>query len=309
VAVPGRGEVSVGVGTKQGTTATMALYDREYYRDERQRDLSFRNMTAISQLLIVNIVLFVANLLFTHSDNAITGFLTLRPDDLVQPWLWWRLVSYGFVHSPENLFHILMNMFVLWMFGREIEAIYGRGEFFRIYLASIVLGGLLWTIRQSLFGVSAAGLLGASGGVTTIFLLFVCRFPHRTILLMFIPVPAWLAGILFVLADISGMQAAREGGSTAYDVHLMGAAFGFFYWWSGMRLSWLGVPRRWLPTKALRRPSLRVHDPKDSDSYQELEEQADAILEKVNRSGVESLSPSERRILEAYSRYMQRKRR
>jgi hypothetical protein len=204
-----------------------------------------------------------------------------------------------------------MNMFVLWMFGRDIESIYGRGEFLRIYLVSMVLGGVLWTIRQTLFGVSAAGLLGASGGVTTIFLLFVCRFPHRTILLMFIPVPAWLAGILFVLGDLSGMQAAAEGGSTtAYDVHLVGAAFGFLYWWTGTRLNWLAVPRQWIPTQAFRRgPRLRVHDPRGSENYQELEEQADAILDKVNRSGVDSLTPSEKKVLEAYSRFMQRKHR
>jgi membrane associated rhomboid family serine protease len=289
----------------------MALYDREYYRDERQPNLSFFKMTAISQLLIVNIVLFVANFLFTHSDNAITGLLTLRPVDLLQPWTWWRMVSYGFVHSPENLFHILMNMFVLWMFGREIEAIYGRAEFLRIYLVSLVLGGLMWTIRQNLMGASMTGLLGASGGVTTIFLLFVCRFPHRTILLMFIPVPAWLAGILFVLSDLSGMQAAAEGGSnTAYDVHLMGAAFGFFYWWTGMRLHWLGIPRRWLSSGILpRRPALRVHNPSSSEGYDEIEARADAILDKVNRSGVGSLTAAERKILEDYSRHIKRKHR
>ncbi len=289
----------------------MALHDREYYRgDDSQRSIDFRNMTAINQLLIVNIVLFVLNFLFTHNDNTITQALTLQPDDLARPWMWWRLLSYGFVHSPENLFHILMNMFVLWMFGRQLEGMYGRAEFLRIYLVSIVLGGLMWVLRQNAMGVTASGLLGASGGVTTIFLLFVCRFPHQTILLMFIPVPAWLAGVLFVLSDLSGMQATREGGgTTAYDVHLMGAAFAFFYWWTGMRLHWLAAPTRWLPKRILpRRTSLRVHDPSGA-RYHELEEQADAILEKVNRSGVGSLSSAERKILEDYSRHVKRKHR
>jgi len=289
----------------------MALYDREYYRDERQHNLSFLNMTAISQILIVNIVLFIANFLFTHGDNAITGMLSLRPDDLSQPWTWWRMISYGFVHSPENLFHILMNMFVLWMFGRELEAIYGRGEFLRIYLVSIFLGGLMWVVRQNLMGVSASGLLGASGGVTTIFLLFVCRFPHRTIFLMFIPVPAWVAGILFVMSDLSGLHSAGDGGiQTAYDVHLMGAAFGFLYWWTGMRLYWLAAPSRWFSRNLLaRRPTLRVHNPQSSASYDEIEERADAILQKVNQSGVESLTAAERKILEDYSRHIKRKHR
>jgi hypothetical protein len=131
----------------------MALYDREYYRgDESQRSFDFRGMTAINQVLIVNIVLFVLNFLFTHNENTITQALTLQPDDLARPWMWWRLLSYGFVHSPENLFHILMNMFVLWMFGREMEAIYGRSEFLRIYLVSIVLGGLMWVSPSKCHG-------------------------------------------------------------------------------------------------------------------------------------------------------------
>lgn len=290
----------------------MGFYDREYYRGD-ESGFRIGDVALVTQIVFVTVGIFLANVLFSGDDNAITEFLALRAGDLARPQFWWRLLSYGFVHSPENARHIAINMFVLWMFGREVEGVYGRAEFLRFYLVSIVVGGLFWAAHNYfVLDNSQQHLIGASGGVTAAFMLFVCNFPKRTILLFFVlPVPAWLLGVLYVLMDILGARGAV--GNVAYDVHLVGAAFALLYWYSGRRLYWLAPTSWWRGGKPFRRRArLRVHKPQpsvDDEDYHELDEKADAVLDKVARDGIESLTAKERRVLEAYSRRMQQKHR
>jgi hypothetical protein len=102
--------------------------------------------------------------------------------------------------------------------------------------------------------------------------------------------------------------------SIAFDVHLVGAAFAIAYYRFGWNLgrilpspAWLGGGRP--KFKFRRRPKLKLHDPDAEDHYNEQDDQADRILEKVNREGMDSLSRKERRILEDYSRRMRQKHR
>lgn len=296
----------------------MGLYDREYYQEERAGGFSLGGRSTVVNLIIVNAVIFLANLFLGGAQDRITHFLALWGENLFEPWYWWRFLTYGFVHNPREVGHIFLNMFVLWMFGREVEALYGPRRFLGFYLLALVLGSVVWAARQWALDrtlANPAELLGASGAVTAVFILFVLHYPTRTILLfLVIPVPAWLIGILYVLGDLAGFRAAAEAGgmaSVAFDVHLVGAAFALLYWQFGA--AWLGrlsLPSLVSKWPKLRRPKLRIHEPTDPElPYNELDDQADAILEKVGRQGIDSLTARERRILEAYSRRMQQKRR
>lgn len=265
----------------------------------------------VTNLLIINVALYVLDIFPTVGQKHwLMHVMSATPNSLVKPWLWWQLISYGFAHDPRDYMHIVWNMFGLWVFGREVEGIYGRWEFLRIYLVSIFLGGLFWTARTcltvdpALWGPPGPTVLGASGAVTAVILLFCIHFPHRTILLMFVlPVPAWVVGLLIIGGNLIGMRTDR---TIAFDVHLVGAAFAICYYRFGWNLGrWtpsFSVPTSWLKS----RPKLRVHHP---DSEDDLEEEADQALAKVNREGIESLSARERRILEDYARRMRQKRR
>ena len=130
--------------------------------------------------------------------------LSLNPSLPQQPWLCFELLTYGFLHDPNSIGHILFNMLFLWMFGRDLEGIYGPAEFLRIYLVAIVVSGLAWLGISAVAG--GATLEGASGGVMAIMMLFVLHFPRRTFLFWgILPIPAWALGGLFVLGDLSGM--------------------------------------------------------------------------------------------------------
>ena len=289
----------------------MGLAERDYYREPAPPGFQMRTpRSMVTTLVIINVALYLFDYLFTGSDHWLTSNLLVKPEYLAQPWMWWTFITSGFAHSPDYR-HILFNMFGLWMFGRDVEAIYGPKEFLRIYLTAVILGTLIWTSKV-FFLVDPAlwppGLLGASGAVTAVILLFCIHYPKRTILLMMvIPAPAWVLGVIVILMNI--FQVGAE--NVAYDVHMVGAIYAIIYYKSGWSLGSLfrfKSPSRSLTSawKGLkRRPKLRVHSP--GEQYRQLDQDADSVLDKLHNQGEESLSPSERRILEDYSRRMRQK--
>lgn len=291
----------------------MGFYDRDYYRESRPPDRSVfgGQRLMVTNLVILNGVVFLLNMFVGGANDRLTNALAIQPETLVQPWLWWKFVTYGFAHDPTDIGHIFWNMLGLWLFGREVEGLYGRWEFLRIYLTALVLGSLVWCLRGYFGGGDAeqGPLLGASGAVTAVVLLFVFHFPTRTILLMFVlPVPAWVMGVLQVGGDL--MLAVTRGGAShvAYDVHLVGAAFaaGYFYRrWNLGRFLPAVTSLRWPARRPAQRPTLRIHDPEEFERQQD--EEADRILEKVNRQGLASLTDEERGVLEDYSRRLRRR--
>ena len=114
-------------------------------------------------------------------------------------WKFYQLLTYGFLHDPTNLQHILFNMLGLFFLGRDVEYRYGSREYLAFYLVAIVIAGLVWSIVEILSGSQGSMLGGTSGGVTAVVILFRMNFPHRQVLLMFvIPMPMWVAALLFV---------------------------------------------------------------------------------------------------------------
>lgn len=304
----------------------MGLYDRDYGRDEQtpwDRTQSPRSITTI--LLVINAVLFFVDTLFAANrmdpltnavvkDHVISEWLAVYGDTLLKPWMWWQFLTYGFVHDPNDIRHILFNMIGLFVFGREVERRMGRTEFLRFYLVAVVFGGMVGSITQLGTGHSVA-TIGASGAVIATAVMFACYFPHREILLMFVfPVKAWILAVFFVLADLAGaigiFSGAGAASNTAFTVHLAGALFATGYFFLGWNLRWLDFASMGnLPQHARqrsRRMKLKLHDP-DKKLQREAEE-ADRILAKIHQSGESSLTSAERKTLERYSR-RQRERR
>jgi hypothetical protein len=121
---------------------------------------------------------------------------------------------------------------------------------------------------------------------------------------LFIPIPAWLLGVIYIAQDVFGARHAAD--NVAYTAHLGGAAFGFLFFKTGWYLARI-LPSKLSMPSLKPRPKLRVHDPETQE--RDLTEEADKILEKISLTGQESLTPQERRTLEQYSRRMQQKRR
>ncbi|HTN73930.1 MAG TPA: rhomboid family intramembrane serine protease [Pirellulaceae bacterium] len=287
----------------------MGLYDRDYVRDDEesqyQNFLSTQSITTL--LVIVNVAFYLADMIFAGETHWLTKSMMVSAETLTHPLEWWQFLSAGFAHDWNNMWHLIGNMFGLWMFGRFVEEKVGRYEFLRFYLVTIVLANILFALRQLLFiDPSMWGpALGASGGVTAVIVLFICYYPKQMLLLFFaIPVPAWMVGVFIIVSDLLG--ALRGKDHVAHDVHLYGAAFAFLYWRFHWRLGRF-VPMTWFRSwkKRLSQPKLKVHDPEPT--YENIDAEADRLLEKVHRDGEQSLTPRERRILEDYARRMRQK--
>lgn len=275
----------------------MGIYDRPYYRDEQSGGwLGGRSM--VINLIILNAAVYLIDLV---AEGRVSNALSLKSDLLTHPWQAWQLITYGFVHDRQDPFHILLNMYGLWLFGRDVEEVYGRAEFVRIYLVTIILSGLVWVIAT---GADSPSLVGASGGVMGMMILFVLHFPKRMFALFgIVPVPAWALGAMYVAFDVMGV--INRTGNIAHVAHLTGVAFGFAYY----RLRWnLGklVPARLSSSMFRLKPKLRIHDPQEEQ--RDLNQQVDQILEKISREGEASLTKKERRTLEEASRKYQRRR-
>lgn len=279
--------------------------------------------TTVGMLILINVIVY---LLDGFSGYRLTQFGAARVGTLWTPWFWWQFLTYGFLHAPQ-LQHVLFNMLILFFFGRDVEALYGRAEFTRLYLLMIVVGGVVWAAANRLQGVvDGSQLIGASGAVVGIFVLFCLHYPHRTVLLFFVlPVPAWLAGLLLVVPDfLYAIQ--RADTNIAYSVHLTGVAVAILYYQSGWNIGKMlgvrGAGGFWQRAADWfrRRPSLKVHDPRygddppedrnkeaEDENEEKFNREVDRILEKIHQEGEESLTWRERRIMrEASRRYRQR---
>jgi membrane associated rhomboid family serine protease len=292
----------------------MGIYDRDY---ERQRDYGDSpgfhlggDLSWSSKLVIVMAIVYVVQLL-TNSNAPAGGWFTqifeLHADLPRVPWMAFQLVTYGFLHDPGDLKHILFNGFALWMFGRYVEQRYGNKEYLTFYFVTVVVAGLVWLVSEWVASgqLTQFSLLGASGGIAGVLLLFCLNFPRQQIYIWgVLPMPAWVFAILFLGMNLFGTVGGD--GHVAYTAHIGGAVFALVYFKAGWQLSnWL--PGGWKMPKLGRRPSLRVHDPAD-EIDDATEDAVDNILRKIRERGQESLTREERRILEEASREYQKRR-
>jgi membrane associated rhomboid family serine protease len=146
----------------------------------------------------------------------------------------WQVLSYGFLHG--SMIHLLFNMFVLYMFGGELERFWGSRPFALYFIVCVIGAGLvqLGVATAAAKGGEFYPTVGASGGVFGLLLGFAMMFPRRQVMLLFppIPMPAWLLVTLIGAFElVLGVSGTRSG--IAHFAHLGGMAFGFLmiqYW-------------------------------------------------------------------------------
>lgn len=307
----------------------MGLYDRDYTQAGSPPNIgeSFANSSMTVKIVIVTVVIFALDNLFLN--NRLSEFSAINDNLFTGNFRIWELLTYGFAHAPlsETVWHIVGNMWGLFFFGREVERKYGSREFLALYLGMIVLSGAIWCgMKLITQGSTAPGIVGASGAISALIVLFALNFPNRKIMLMFFPIalPAWVLGMFIVGSDIFGAMGMR-GDKIAFVAHLGGAALGALYYFAGFRLTggtqysdggygssdggygsrsagWK-MPSFKMPSLKSK-PKLKVHSPRD----EALDQKADKILEKMSREGAESITGAERKVLDEYSRRVRKRR-
>jgi rhomboid family protein len=219
----------------------------------------------------------------------------------------WRLLTYGFCHG--GFYHILFNMFVLWMFGRLIEPIFGSLEFLLFFLAGVVVSGLAHVGYILAMGTNIPAV-GASGGVMAVVFLTAMIYPREKVYIFgIIPMEMRVMAVLYAVIDVVGALNPHSG--TAHWAHLGGAAFGVAYHHYHWRLSgfWIGLRKRFSGAGPRGpRPRVRVYQPEEPEPQNsDIDAQVDRLLEKISQHGEASLTDKERTFLaEASRRYRKR---
>jgi len=174
-------------------------------------------------LLVANVVIFLAEM----SGAVSLGEFALWPpggfESRFEPW---QLVTYAFLHA--NLAHIFFNMLALYMFGAEIERLFGARFYAAYYFASVVSAALCHLAVTGLLGGPAYPTLGASGGVYGLLLAFGMYFPHRRVVLLFPPIPMRARTFVIAFAALElffGITQTAAG--VAHFAHLGGMLGGW----------------------------------------------------------------------------------
>lgn len=256
----------------------------------------------VKALLAVNITVFLLQSLLAASGAGAWFDTTfgLMPAKVFGQLHLWQPVSYMFLHV--TFFHILFNMFVLWMFGSELEALWGRREFLRYYLITGVGAGLTYMLLMPLLDPSTRYnvLMGASGAVYGLLAAFALLYPDRRIMLYFlVPIPVRIFVIGLIVIETISMWSSDNIGHLA---HLGGMGVGYLYLRGGRRrLDALLRSRR--KRKASSRFRVVGDKPPRRPGNGAGADEVDRILEKISREGLDSLTPDEREILRRASRH------
>jgi membrane associated rhomboid family serine protease len=250
------------------------------------RSIGFRG--AIRWIIIISGLMLVAQ---QFAGRWLVPYLGLVPAQVIEHYWVWQPITYLFLHG--GLFHWLFNMFILWMFGAELERRWGTVEFLKFFFIT-GLGAALCVLILSPHSYSPT--IGASGSVFGLIVAFAMLYPDAVLYMYFlIPMKAWQAAILFAFIELfAGMDGGGQG--IARFAHLGGMLTGFLYLrFSGdMTIQFKSWARAFKPKP---RAPVEFHEVTD-----ELVTRVDHILDKVLKDGVESLTPEEKRIMDRYAR-------
>ncbi len=284
------------------------LFDRDYMKDPppRRRPRPGRRYSPSAQsvvktIIIANIAVYVLQLLAPGFTDA----LVLRPRSVRELQVW-RFITYMFAHSPTSLFHILLNMWGVYLFGSGLEHRLGSDKFTRLYMISGLVGGVTWLLFNWQYPNQA--VLGASGSVFGLLMGAAMMFPNETIVLLIPPIPMKLKTFALVFGGIEVLMAINQGGNIAHIAHIGGAVGAYVYLMLTTRPPWapfsgafknLRKPSKDAAAKRRRQQFKREEPPPkpppDNRRGNEVNsDEVDRILDKIGSYGLDSLTQEER---------------
>lgn len=264
------------------------------------------NLNVLEKIIAINVVVFLIGLIFKSKlgwlelPSGLSNFIT-KP---------WAIITYAFLHY--DFLHLLFNMLWLYFLGRMFLNLFGPKMALNIYFLGAISGGLLfmlsYTLFPSVFG-SNSSLLGASAAVRAL-LIFLCAYmPNQDMRFFTFNLKLWYIGAAIVVLDVIGLFGTNSGGNLA---HLGGALLGYLYAKQLIKGQDIGkgferfmdaIVGMFKPSK--KGPLKTVHKNKSKggsntkSDFKEFNNQKkiDIILDKISKSGYESLTSEEKEFL------------
>ncbi len=251
-------------------------------------------------LLLCNLSVFIgANVVMYFEIQPLYFLVNMLPyshQAVVEEFQVWRAVTYMFTHF--SIWHFVMNMLMLWMFGDEVVRRMGAKKFLWFYLGTGVFAALCSFQYHS--------VIGASGALFAVMYAYAWFFPERQILVFFVlPMPVKYAIYLFAFIDVMSIPA---GGNIARFTHLGGFAAAIIYFkWIYPRLLHSGSARRfqqWRQAKNKEEYVAKKANEKQETFFED-DAKLDRILQKISRYGRDSLNQEESTYINEYSQKQQ----
>lgn len=282
------------------------LDDRDYMREGQERFSSrppvrAAGMSAVKMIILANIACFIVQLV---SPNFTFDFALIGPSVLSGQV--WRVVTSMFLHDNSSIlsFHLLFNMWGIYLFGSMLEERIGRSGFLWLYFVSGIVGSLSWVAFNQTTNNICIGASGALFGVIVATTMF---FPNVKIMLMFPPIPMKLKtfSIVFILIEIflqtGGTGKGGAFGNIAHLVHLGGALGGYLFikFLYSKEIVWDILPKFGGGRRPNKVPSgwsfTGGNDSKtDATSGSRVsQKELDKLLDKISAGGINSLNDDE----------------
>ncbi|MDD5230734.1 MAG: rhomboid family intramembrane serine protease [Candidatus Marinimicrobia bacterium] len=270
---------------------------------------------AVRNLIIANVAVFLIMLVFQAQRFFSLNF-GLVPAFVLTKGYVWQLFTYMFIHGGFG--HLFLNMFVLWMFGMEIENYWGKREFCKFYLITGIGSGLITMLFSA---HSQIPVVGASGAIYGVLVAFAMLFPERYIYFYFlIPIKAkYFVMIMVVITFFSTMAPATS--NISHLTHLGGLVIAYIYLSryklrailrrQGLSVNWrwpnlkIKIPFRNLRWRRPEKKGQKAETPINSNYQTEetMREELDRILDKISAAGYDRLTEQEKSTLYLLSKY------
>ena len=241
---------------------------------------------AIKLLVSINFLVFLLQTI-SGQERILFQLFGMVPKNTWSQLMVWQPFTYLFFHG--GIWHVLINMFVLWMFGSELETVWGKKEFLKYYFITGIGSGLV-TIVFSLN--SLIPVVGASGAVYGILLAYGLTFPNRYVYLYFL-IPVKVKFFVIVIGGIAFFSSIGAGSSgVSHLTHLSGMLIGLGYLKSNFQLDM--VKNILVKQKdEIRHRIIKNKRRRDED----LRFEVDQLLDRINEVGYDGLSDKEKKFL------------
>ena len=268
--------------------------------------LRYKSGNIVEKLIYINLAIFLFTLfvsvfkdLYRGQMNWVLEWFSLEDSFsslLTKPW---TIITYGFLHA--DFLHVLLNLITLYFIGNLFITYFTQKQLLNFYLLGTFSGGLLYIISHNyfpLFDGKSSILVGASAGISAIFIGITTYIPNYQLKLRFIGfVKLWNLAAIWIGLDILALSGTNAGGHFA---HLGGALFGFLYvnQVSDKKIKiWEKIASLFKSKKHLRTVYKSGKKSNLNKSTSLTQQQIDGILDKISKSGYDTLSKAEKDFL------------
>ena len=269
--------------------------------------IKFRHLDVLQKTIAVMVVCFILPFfintflfLFNLKEFSVLKFFDVSPDINEIIWKPWSIFTYAFFHA--DLWHLLGNMVILYLSGSVVLNLFGKEKFIKAFLLGIVAGSLTYLVSYNIFPAFnnlKSSMIGASAGVMSVFIFLTSYNPDFRIRLLIFDVKIIYIATVLLIIDVIQIPSGNSGGHLA---HLGGAFIGFYYQNKISKgedfAKWILIFYNFIFKGFNKNKKKNYKAYRKKTNFNSInQKEIDTILDKISKSGYDSLSKKEKETL------------